>query len=174
MEIILLDKENEKGWNNFCTESCHAWFWHTTYWMNYVVNYRPECNPTQMSFLVRENRKFTAICPLILENHDGNNEFSFTSFAVPAPAVLEEVGNKKQNKVLDFIFAYIDNQARVLGVKKASFRFSPLVDICVQSKGYLSNYLFKYGYLDASFNTQILDVSSEPEQLRSGVRKGHK
>jgi hypothetical protein len=158
MEIILLDNGNENDWNEFCLKSSDAWFWHTTYWMHYVILYRPEYNPIQMSFFVKEDNKFIAVCPLILENHDSNKEFSFSAFAVPSPAISDEIGNKKQKKVLDFIFEYIDGQAKSQGVKKASFRFSPLADCCLQSKGCPSNYLLKYGYLDATFNTQILDI----------------
>ena len=174
MEVVLLDNKNKHDWNDFCLNSSDAWFWHTTYSMKYVINYRPEDNPVQMSFFVRENNKYIAVCPLILENQDGINKFSCSAFAVPAPAVSDEIGNKKKKKVLDFIFEYIDSQAQLLGVKKASFRFSPLADVCVQSKGYPSNYLLKYGYLDATFNTQILDITPAPDQLKSDLRKGHK
>ena len=174
MEIILLDSGNENEWNDFCLNGCNAWFWHTAYWMNYVIEYRLEYHPVQMSFFIRENNKFMAVCPLILENHDGKKEFSFSSFAVPSPVMSDDTGSKKQKKVLDFIFEYIDDQAKMLAVKKASFRFSPLADLCIKSNGYPSNYLLKYGYLDATFNTQILDISPEPEQIKSDVRKGHK
>lgn len=174
MEIILLDNKNENDWNEFCLKSSNSWFWHTTYWMNYVINYRPEYNPIQMSFFVRENNKYIATCPLMLEDHDGIRKFSFSAFAVPSPAMSDEIVNKKQKKVLNFIFEYIDNQVKSLEVKKASFRFSPLADVCVQSKGYPSNYLLKYGYLDATFNTQILDITPDLDQLKSDVRKGHK
>lgn len=174
MEIILLDNRNENDWNEFCLKSSDAWFWHTTYWMNYVIHYKPEYHPVQKSFFVRENNRIIAVCPLILENAEGIQEFSFSSFAVPSPALLDEIGSKKRKKVLDFIFEYIDHQAKALEIKKASFRFSPLADFSVQSKGYPSNYLLKYGYLDATFNTLILDISPNPEQLKSEVRKGHK
>lgn len=174
MEIILLDNRNENDWNEFCLKSSDAWFWHTTYCMNYVKHYRPEYNPIQMSFFVRENNKFIAVCPLMLENHDGNKEFSFSAFAVPSPAMSDEIGNKKQKKVLDFIFKYVDGLSKSQGVIKASFRFSPLADVYILSKGYPSNYLLKYGYLDATFNTQMLDISPDPDQLKSEIRKGHK
>lgn len=174
MEIILLDNKNENDWNEFCLKSSDSWFWHTTYWMNYAKHYRPEYNPIQLSFFVKEDNKFVAVCPLMLEDHNGSKEFSFSAFAVPSPAMSDEIGNKKQKKVLDFIFAYVDDQAKTLGVKKTSFRFSPLSDIYVLSKGHPSNYLLKYGYLDATFITQILDISQNPEQLKSDVRKGHK
>ncbi|MBI4632668.1 MAG: GNAT family N-acetyltransferase [Deltaproteobacteria bacterium] len=174
MEIILLDNKSESDWNAFCFKSSGSWFWHTTHWMNYVLAYRPEYDPVQMSFLVRENNKVVAVCPLVLENNAGQKEFSFSSFAVPSPALSDEIGNRQRKKVLDFIFGYIDDQAKAHAVKKACFRFSPLADLCVQSKWYPSNYLFKYGYLDATFNTQVLDISPGPEKLKSDVRKGHK
>lgn len=176
MEIILLDNDNnsEVKWNEACEKSNDAWFWHTTYWMNYVIHYKPEYNPIQKSFFVKENNGIIAVCPLILENDEGQKKFSFSSFAVPSPALSDQIGGKKQKKIRDFIFEYIDDQAKMLEVKKASFRFSPLADVSIQSRGYPSNYLLKYGYLDATLNTQILDVSPDPEHLRSDVRKGHK
>jgi len=174
MEIILLDKTNEELWNTFCKESDDAWFWHTTYWMDYVTNYGPDFQPQQLSFFVKEDNKFVAICPLILEDHNGGKEFSFSGFGIPVPALAKGLSPKIQKKVQNFIYDYTDQQAQSLGVKKAIFRFSPLAPGFLESELPPANYLTKYGYLDRSFDTQIADISPSIETLKNSVRKGHK
>jgi hypothetical protein len=174
VEIVLLCKENENDWNDFCFKSGDAWFWHTTHWMNYVASYKPEYHPAQASFLVTENKRIIALCPLMLETHDDRKEFSFSAFAVPSPALADEMGNRQRKKALDFIFEYIDSRAKDLGIQKVSFRSSPLARDCSGAKSNPMNYLRRYGYLDAAFNTQLLDISPDPGHLKSDVRKGHK
>ena len=123
MEIILLDKTNEDLWNDFCLGSDNAWFWHTADWMNYVINYKPEYKPRQLSFFVKEDNKFVAICPLMLEEHNGIKEFSFSGFGITAPALLNGLSYKLRKKTQDFIFEYIDCQAKSVGVKKRHLGF---------------------------------------------------
>jgi len=174
MDIVLLNKENEATWNEFCLQSADAWFWHTKYWMDYVINYRPEFQPEQLSFFIKENNELLAICPLILEKNNDIKKFSFSDFGVPVPAFSDKLPVKIQKKVQNYIFEHIDAMALELGVKKATFRFSPLAKVYVQPKNHPANYLLKYGYLDASFNTQILDIFADPGTLKTAVRKGHK
>jgi hypothetical protein len=173
MEIILLDKTNQGLWDDFCLSSDDAWFWHTTGWMDYVVNYKPEYKPKQLSFLVKEDNKYIAICPVLLEDHDGVKEFSFSGFAMPAPAFLNGLPYRVRKKVQDFVFEYIDSQAKLFEVRKAAFRFSPLAPGSIRAKFPPSNYLLKYGYLDATFNTQIIDLLQPIEELKNNVRNGH-
>lgn len=174
MDIVLLDNEKKRAWNDFCLESDDAWFWHTADWMDYVIHYRPEYKPSQMSFFVKEDNKFIAACPLVSEEHDGIKEFSFSGFGSPVPALLNGLPARGRKKTQDFIFEYIDSQVKSMGIKKASFRFSPLAPGFIGMKLPPANYLLKYGYLDAAFNTQILDISLPIEELKSNVRKGHK
>jgi hypothetical protein len=174
MQTVFLNKNNEDLWDRFCLEFNEAWFWHTTDWMNYVLQYRPDFNPCQFSFLVENDNRYVAICPLILETHNNRKEFSFSEFGIPTPALANGLSSKLRKKIHDFIFEYIDQAAHSMGVQKVSFRFSPLAPSFIQANYPLPNYLMRYGYLDATFNTQVLDITPSIEELKTNTRKGHK
>ena len=174
MEILKLDETSKVTWNDFCRESDDAWFWHTAGWMDYCIHYRPDLNPQQLSVFLQEDNRIVAVCPLILEDHNGVRMFSFSGFGMPIPAILNGVGPKARRKYLDHIFEYLDQQAKTHNVQKISFRFSPLTPSFIEPQRPPSNYLLKYGYLDASFNTQVLDITPSLEELKSDIRKGHK
>ncbi|MEI8217690.1 MAG: hypothetical protein WCG51_01410, partial [Elusimicrobiota bacterium] len=174
MEIIQLDETNKGIWNTFCSQSDDAWFWHTADWMDYVVHYTPNLYAKQLSFFLQEDNKYVAICPLILEDHNGIKLFSFSGFGIPVPALGNAINSKARKKYLDYIFDYIDQQAKAHNVQKIFFRFSPLATSFVEASLPPTNYLLKYGYLDSSFNTQILDIAPSLEDLKSNLRKGHK
>jgi len=127
-----------------------------------------------MSFFVKENNQYVAVCPLILEDHGGIMKFSFSGFGIPAPALANGLLYKARKKTQDFIFEYIDSEAHLLNVQKALFRFSPLAPGFMEKEYPPSNYIMKYGYIDASFNTQILDITHSIEDIKYCVRKGHK
>jgi hypothetical protein len=70
MNFIKL-QGHEEAWNQFCYD--HAWFWHTTYWMQYVQNARFGVSYKNHSFFVtqesdRERHKVVGIVPLIQED----------------------------------------------------------------------------------------------------------
>jgi len=174
MEIIKLTDENKNQWDEFCNKSPDSWFWHTIEWMDYTLNYRPDLEPKQMSFFVKENNQIVAICLLMIENYKDRIEFSFGGFAIPAPVFSEGLLPKIKKNTQNTIFEYIDAQAEELCVKKVSFRFSPLAPGFLKQDLPAVNYLAKYGYLDKSFETQIVDLSLPLDVLKNNVRKGHK
>ena len=152
MEALPLEKNK---WNEFCLTSSDAWFWHSTYWLEYTLNYIP--NSISLSFMVSENNQILAICPLILKD----NEFDL--FWAPAFA---DMPDKKKERVIDFTFGQIDRLALENKVKRASFMIYPL-----SFPKY--NYLMKQGYIDISLNTQVIDLRQDLKVIHSAMRKGH-
>lgn len=174
MEIILLTEENKAQWNEFCVKSADAWFWHTSGWMDYTLDYRPDLEPKQMSFFAKDNGQLIAVCPLTLEKYKDRLEFSFGGLSMPSPAFADGLLPKIQKNAQNAVFGHVDAEAQRLGVKKVSFRGSPL------APGFLAhgmppvNNLSKHGYLDKSFETQILELTPSIDELKSSARKGHK
>jgi hypothetical protein len=64
MDIIPLD--DPQSWNKFCLD--HAWFWHTTWWMEYQRNSKFGAIFTDRSFLLRQNGHIIDIVSLIQED----------------------------------------------------------------------------------------------------------
>lgn len=154
MEIVSLTKDKYQFWNDFCQESSEAWFWHSTDWIDYSIEYT---EGTSLSFMVTENKQILAICPLILKD----NEFQL--FWSPAFADMVE---KKKERVINFTFDQIDRLALENKVKRASFMIYPL-----SFPSY--NYLMKQGYLDISINTQVIDLKQDIKVIHGAMRKGH-
>lgn len=157
METILLTKDKYKEWDNFCLNlSDEVWFWHTTHFLEYTLNYIP--NSTSLSFMVTENKQILAICPLILKD----NEFQMFW----SPAFANDLPEKKKERVINFSFNQIDRLALENKVKRTSFMICPL-----SFPG--NNYLMKQGYIDISLNTQIIDLTQDLKIIHSAMRKGH-
>ncbi|MCD4704784.1 hypothetical protein K8R66_01775 [bacterium] len=175
MEVIILTKDKYKDWDNFCLKSDDAWFWHTSQWLEYNLNFKPENNSKSNSFYVINNKQIIAICPLILENYNGVNEFRFGHYPGPAPAFYfdKNLTEKSKNKIMKIVFNEVDRLAQENNVQRSSFRFSVLNKSYVETQKQKYNYLMKFGYLDISFNTHIIDLNKSIEELRSEVRHGH-
>ena len=167
MEIVPLTKNKYQEWDDFCLESPDAWFWHSTSWLEYSLNYRPEFNSTSLSFMVTENKEILAICPLILEIRNGIKEFAFGGEMTwtPAPA-FADLSPKKREKVINFTFEHIDKLALENKIDWTYLVIPPLT-----FPRY--NYLMKQGYIDISLNTQVVDLTQDLKAIHSAMRKGH-
>lgn len=176
MEIIPLTADLHKDWDKFCLESDEAWFWHTTGWLEYTLRLRPEFRSQPESFLVMNNGTPVAICPLILntipEGGEEYNAFSFDRSGGMIPVLRNDLASRQRETVLKMIFKHIDDLAVEHDVKICLLRFSPLVPAFRQQNQY--NYLMKFGFLNTSLNTQLLDLTDDLSQINKNVRKGHK
>ncbi|PIT93765.1 hypothetical protein COU00_02605 [Candidatus Falkowbacteria bacterium CG10_big_fil_rev_8_21_14_0_10_43_11] len=181
MEIVKLTKANYKEWDDFCLKSDDAWFWHTTDWLEYTLQYKPELETKNFNFLIYKQNKIKAIVPLTLEvrQREGEkiNEFSFGGFAVPAPALandLEKIEKDRTERdlVYDCVFAEIDRLAKENKVKRAWFRQTPLARSSLDKNFF--NYLIKFGYLDVSLNTQLIDLNKSEAELWQDLRRNHR
>lgn len=176
MEIVPLTRDLYEEWDRFCMQSDDAWFWHTTDWLEYTVQLRPELNSQQKSFMIMNNNAPAAVCPLILNtiSEDGGkyNMFSFDREGINLPVLENNLSLKQRDRILKFIFDYIDRTALELNVERCLFRFSPLAPSYLKEHQY--NYLMKFGFLDTTLNTQLLDLSKDMSQILNEMRKGHR
>jgi hypothetical protein len=173
MELTTLTPKQYKEWDKFCLESDDAWFWHTSLWLEYTINYRPELQPESKSFIMSLNNKIVGICPLVLETHDTVKEFSFGGAYGPTPALQNGVTKKQRDKMGKQAYQEIDRLAQENKVKRVRLKCSILNKSFIEAPKQQYNYLMKFGYLDTSINTQILDLSKSLEELRRDIRHGH-
>jgi len=173
MEIKKLNPENYKEWDKFCLESDDAWFWNTSGWLEYTLNYKPEFKPESKSFIVINNQNIVAICPLILETYNNVKEFSYGGGFGPTPAFANNMAKKFKKKVTKLVFKEIERLANENNVKRTRLKFSILNKSFIETKQQKFNYLMKFGYLDNSINTLIIDLDKPLEDLRLNVRHGH-
>ncbi len=121
-----------------------------------------------LSFIIIDNNKPVALCPLFLEQHKGKKQFTYVGGYKVAPLIKKNLFYKKRKRIERNCFDKIDELAREYDVSKTMFLIDPLVERCEH------NILTEYGYLDTSTSTAIIDLSLETEDLWSNLRKSFK
>ena len=155
-----------------------AWFWHTSQWLEYTLQYRLEVAAAPHSFLCLHTGSVAAICPLIVESYtrgeESVREFSYGGDSVPSPALADTLSEQTKKKVLQSAFSYIDELARELNVARASFRMSPLAKSFWDATIPAANPLLNMGFSDISLTTQVIELVASEQQLLVEMRKGHR
>ncbi|MBI5140157.1 MAG: GNAT family N-acetyltransferase [Candidatus Vogelbacteria bacterium] len=177
MKITDLTIDKHELWNEFCLASNDAWFWHTTGWLDYCEAYGKEKFQTRnLSFMLADDTGTVAVCPLLIERTKKENEIERAEFSTAgsggfgiSPALRNDLSEDRKDKILKEIFEKVDELAKDNQVARAVFRSNPLA---VNKAEF--NFLIKYGYLDHSSNTQIIDLTLPLEKLWGNLRKGHK
>ncbi len=176
--ISFLDSNNREAWENFCLQSSEAWFWHTTKWLDYTLDYRPEVTPVSHSFFVSAGGKIVAICPLVLETScdpEGEvRQFSYGGDAGPAPAFADRLSANTKKAARKTVFRQIEELAASNRVHRVSFRAAPLAPFFWQSNHPLPNPLLFEGYSDISSLTQVIDLSKPEDQLFRDLRNDYR
>ena len=177
MDFIDLTEEGRDKWESFCESSSDAWFWHTVKWLDYCDAYRDSPFKTRdLSFLVTDSSGVLAVCPLCLEERGGPDGALYREIAAAGmggltmvPALRDDLGEDRRERLCREIFTRIDGLAAEHRAVRATFRMSPLA-----AKETDFNWLLKYGCLDSSLHTQVIDLSLPMDALWRAVRKGHK
>jgi Acetyltransferase (GNAT) domain len=176
--VTFLDSNHREAWDDFCLQSSDAWFWHTTKWLDYTLDYRPELAPISHSFLVFADGEIAAICPLVLETSrepEGDiRQFSYGGDAVPAPAFADGLSTKTKKDVRKALFRQVDELAIANRVHRISFRVAPPAPFFWRFSHPQQNPLVHEGFSDISLLTQVIDLSQPADQLLQDMRKGHR
>lgn len=181
-KIEKLTKDKLTDWDSFCLASDEAWFWHTSGWLEYTLNYKLELNARNLSFLIYKRDKIAAVIPLTVEDYEKNGhvrrEFSFGGYALPAPALANDLDKIEKDRterslIYDLIYGEIDRLAAEHEIKRAWFRQTPLAPANLAGKNRY-NQLVKYGFIDVSLNTQLIDLSKSEALLWKDLRRNHR
>ncbi len=173
MNIIKLTPDKYEEWDRFCQESDDAWFWHTSAWLRYTLEYKPEVTPQDRSFFVTDNEKIVAVCPLVSETYPQGAEFSYGDNHGPTPALSNDLNAAQRHKILKLIFGRVDELAQEHSVKRAKFRFSVLNPSCLTPRHPQENFLTCFGYVDSSIASRVIDLSTAEDELWRQIRHGH-
>ncbi|MDD5031511.1 MAG: GNAT family N-acetyltransferase [Patescibacteria group bacterium] len=175
-KIIKLTEDKNQDWDKFCLESRDAWFWQTSGWLEYILNYQPSLATENFSFFVLRGDKIRAIVPLTRETVRTDKgkvyEFSFGGRGIPAPALDNSLNRSDRELVYKLIFSEVDRLAVANGVKRAVFRQVPISDSFLNNK-FSFNYFLKYGFIDASLNTCLINLGKTEDELLHDLRRNH-
>lgn len=172
MKKIMYSPEYRKIWDDFCLEQPKAWFWHTSYWLEYCLESRFDVETKNLSYLVMDDSLQTvwAIVPLIIEIQGEYREFSFSGGPIPEPIIKAALG-RKEKEIEKFIFAEYSLLAIANDVQRIAIRQSN----AYQGKMEFSDtILTRRGYTDMSIYTSVLSLQRNEEQLLAEMTKGHR
>ncbi|MEN6318296.1 MAG: GNAT family N-acetyltransferase [Syntrophaceae bacterium] len=177
MNIVELTENQCDQWEAFCDKSGDAWFWHTVKWLKYCAAYKEStCETRDLSFMVTDDSGILAICPLLIEKReslDGSPHLEIAAAGsggmIIVPAMRDDLSDDRREKICKEIFEHIRLLARKNHVVRATFRITPLAS---QKADF--NWLLRYGFIDSSVHTQMIDLSPPLEHLWRALRKGHK
>jgi len=169
--LDLSDKEMVKKWDDFCLYESGAWFWHTTDWMQYTLQYRLDRHPKNASFMVMDEGQIVAIVPLIIESYNKEHytsfdvvEFSYGAGPIPAPIFSKYASSETIDDGYKIVADRLVVIARENYVQKGEFQYSAL---CDRDSGFIYN----DGILPT--HTQILSLDRPFPALLRQMRKGH-
>lgn len=176
MEIEFLNSENKRDWNDFCEKSDSAWFRHTTYWQDYILNCRFDSNSKNLSFMVKQNSEIIAVVPLIsqyIHGDEKNDEFANYDTPVPYLAIRNDNNSINKENTINFINDKIEELALENKIKRSSFFIDPLI-----KKDYLNDFkefnLLKFGFSPDVKTTNIINMNDDIDLILRKMRKGHK
>ena len=175
-QIVPLSADKYDIWNKFCYESDTAWFRHTTWFIDYILNSRFDSKSLNLSFMVYLNSKLIALVPLIKQTiYNSNNlfEFAMLDTNTPFPCFSNDINPENKKDITKIIFQKIDELAFQENVCYSRFFFDDLTEDILKSHQ-KTNPLPKLGFTDTTISTNILIFKNNEENELLKMRKGHK
>lgn len=178
MEKIILGKELYQMWDSFAKQSDDTWFWHTTDYMEYIIEYSSDKFVENQSFLIKDNNEIVAICPAIIgKSFFGEKDgYEFCYAYDPLPAIAMKNGLKQlaKKKIIEFYLEELKKNAIAKNINYASIRIPSLATSFLSARLPLANPFVKYGFIDLPYQTQIIDLRNSLDDIWGDMTKGHK
>jgi hypothetical protein len=178
MEVVNLTPEFYPLWNAACFEMDEAWFWHTTEWLEYTLQYRPSLDPQSSSFMVTSENRVLAICPLILETQTAPEgrvrELSYGGGPGPAPALANGLSERVRKAVFTAVCDEMDTRAESTAVARVNFRASAAARAFWRGGLPQPHPLVRFNFLSIPLATRVIDLSQSEGDLLNHMRKGHR
>lgn len=159
---------NDPKWDEFCLESDDCWFYHTSEWIEYTLEYGGKDSELLSFFIEDGNKDILAICPLIRNK----NKLIFSGNNGPNPALRNELSTKISKELIKKIFVEIDSIADKYEINECLMSLTPLTKNNLSN--YTFNYLMRYGFENVSLNTQIIDLERDEKTLWGDIKKSHR
>jgi hypothetical protein len=175
MQIRRLSPDEFNRWNEFCRESPEAWFWHTTDWIEYFLSWSQSL-PNIMAFMLEENGRILGIFPLIHEENlfNGESAREITRESFFAPALAGGLSEHVRHKVMKMGLGEVDRICSKNNFLRSTWHYCPLSPSYFESYHFRYNPLARFGYIDISRFSQIIDLSKSEEELFRGFSKGNR
>ena len=172
MEIIFNgNKSFQKYWEAAVAVFANITIGYSPLIMEYAIHYSGKRFKENISFVVIDGKQYLALCPLFIENVNNINQFSSANDYLRSPLIDCSLQANMRKIISKFIIKNIDELALRNKVLKYKVMIDPLTQK-LDSEQY--NWLMRYGYIDASINTNIINLKETKEMLWSHIRKGHK
>lgn len=174
--VIFRDNQMfDAYWRKFLASNKHVSVFYTLNWMNFQRFYSADYFIKDLSFIiVAPDEAPMAICPLYLENYGGTIRFAYRGEflqSLRTPLIGLAYQGKQGQRLEDEVYETIDKLALEYKVQKCNFLIDPL---CAIYEDEHFNDLTRFGYIDASISTQIIDLNKNKETLWADVRKSYK
>lgn len=162
-------------WARFLALNKHASVFYTLNWMIYQRLYSEDRFIKDLSFVVLGPEDVpVAICPLYLENYAGIIRFAYRGEfleSLRTPLIAQKYQDKQRKDIETELYENIEHLSAEYNVQKCNFLIDPL---CAIYEDEHFNNLTRFGYIDASISTQIIDLNKSKEELWMELRKSYK
>jgi hypothetical protein len=169
-----LSDERTPEWDAFVERSPDAWFWQHSDYLAFAEELGESRNVENHSFFIVENEEILAVCPLLIEVVADSKQYSYLGEFLPIAALAPDLTASKSSKVMKH---YVDSLADLADdhdVDYARVMTPALAPARVHMTMPSVDPLLRFGYLDVSTATQLIDLALTEEDLWGGVRSGHR
>lgn len=174
LRILPLTVEGYQGWDAFAHASADAWFWHTSAWMEFAKALAPQRFVNNLSFSILDGADVCAICPALVEEHEGARSFSYAGGPIPFPAFDNRIATARRAEAIALYVRTLESLAQQYGVSYVSVKVPSVASSYLTGRLPYANPLLRFGYFDLAYLTQIVDLREPEEVLWAAIRKGHK
>lgn len=166
MEVVDFLMDISVEWDAFVRNSNGAWLFHLADWQRLLPQ---TWNDILYSFAVIWRNKVVGIMPLF-QSHSNRARLVSTTMGPAGPALADDLEPAVRQAVLEHIYYTI----RRLAVKNKNAILDvflhPLAPASVKRGSLLWNPLLKWGFLDTSTQTYIIDLSKSLEEIWANFR----
>ena len=120
------------------------------------------------SFILLHDDCPVAICPLFLECQDNRNALTCAGGFHSGPLVHNRISSRAEREAEAACFDLIDETARTHGAVKSMIYFDPIL------ANNRFNTSIRYGFIDASLYSSVVDLSLPLQRLWANLRKSYK
>ena len=173
MEYIRYTDLSSSEWNQYIDQIAGITFNYTAERISFNFEYSRMIMVNE-TFLALDNRKPVAAAEIYIEKIGEEFQISWNGSYCNAPYIDIKLDYRVQENLARKLMAHIDEIAENYQCKKIMLKEDPLGNPEQSSTFYNYNYLLKYGYMDESGMTQLIDLRQSIDKLYSDVRKGHK
>jgi FemAB family protein len=165
---IIYRKDNPELWKSVNKDIPNASPFYSSLWIEYLFYYGSNSIKADLSFVILKEDRIIGACPLFLESHNDQLQFSLAGSYIRAPLISCSLGQKEEKKVEQLAYDTIFDLAKSKNVSKYMALIDPL---SLRIKDTCFNSLRKWTFLDTSITTQIIPLDSGLQNIHTGIRK---